>query len=137
MRALRELFAKWEGYLDDTGRYRKGGVETSRRHSVRVAVREFCDMFGNVPIAKYPEQFLLQYRDELEKRMSLSRGGINRKVGILRAALKWAFGRGKITRDQWLGTTAVEPLTRELRIAPLRAAPQHLRMDESSVLQSR
>jgi hypothetical protein len=55
---------------------------------VRVAVREFTAMFGDVPIARYHERFLLQYRDELEKRLSLSRGGINRKVGILRAALK-------------------------------------------------
>jgi hypothetical protein len=51
VRPLRELCAKWAGYLDDTGRYRKGGVEASQRHSVREALREFCDMFGNVPIA--------------------------------------------------------------------------------------
>lgn len=112
VRPLRELFAAWEQYLDGARRYQKRGEETSQRAIVRVAVREFCERFGNVPADRYHERLLLQHRDDLEQRERLSRSGINRKVGILRAAIKWAFGRGHLSRDQWLGTSAVDPLSR-------------------------
>jgi hypothetical protein len=31
LRQLVGLFAQWDAYLEDTGRYRKGGLETSQR----------------------------------------------------------------------------------------------------------
>jgi integrase len=112
VRPLRSVFATWESYLDASGRYVKAGKPTSQRAIVALAVREFVERFGDVPASSYSERHLLQHRDELERRPRLSRGGINRKVGILVAGLRWAYGRGFITRDGWLGTSAVEPLTR-------------------------
>lgn len=112
VRPLRAVFETWESYLDASKRYTKGGKATSQRAIVALAVREFVERFGDVPASSYSERHLLQHRDELERRERLSRGGINRKVGILIAGLRWAYGRGFITRDGWLGTSAVEPLTR-------------------------
>jgi integrase len=112
VRPIREVLAAWEQYLDDSRRYQKGGRPTSQRGIVRLAVAEFCARFGAVPASAYTERHLLQHRDDLERREQLTRTGINRKVGVLVAALRWAYGRGLIQRDAWLATTAVEPLTR-------------------------
>lgn len=109
---LRDLFGQFETYLDSTGRYTKAGKPTSQRGIVRIALREFCDRFGDVRMPKFTESMLLTHRDELEGRRSLSRVGINRKIAHIRAALRWAFGRGMLTRDQWLGVKAIEPLNR-------------------------
>lgn len=109
---IAEVFERWETYLDETGRYQKNGKETSHRGAVRVVVRDFCKMFGQVATSKFSDRHLLQFRDELEKQPRLSRKGINRKIGLLRAGLRWAFNRGLIHRDQWLGVTAIEPITR-------------------------
>ena len=112
LKPLRGVFATWESYLDASGRYTKAGRPTSQRAIVALAVREFVERFGDLPAPAYSERHLLQHRDDLERRERLSRGGINRKVGILVAGLRWAYGRGFIGRDAWLGTSAIEPLTR-------------------------
>ena len=112
LRPLRDVFAAWEAYLDASGRYAKGGKPTSQRAIVALAVREFVERFGSVPAVRYSERLLLQHRDDLEQRERLTRSGINRKVGILVAGLRWAYGRGLVERDAWLGTSAIEPLTR-------------------------
>ena len=112
LRPMRDLFARYEAYLDASGRYRKGGVPTSQRHMVTVAIREFVHAFGDAPASRYSEALLLRHRDDLEARVRLTRTGINRKIGMLKAALRWMFGRGLLSRDQWLGTSAIDPLTR-------------------------
>jgi len=109
---MRDVFTLWERYLDASKRYQKHGKPTSQRAIVRVAVAEFVCRFGDVPAPRYSERHLLQHRDTLEQRESLSRHGINRKMSILIAGLRWAYGRGLISRDGWLGTSAIEPLTR-------------------------
>jgi integrase len=110
--SMRTVFAAWEQYLDDAGRYRKNGKPTSQRNIVRVAVREFVGEFGDISASDFHERFVLQHRDDLERRPRLTRIGINRKVGILTKGLRWAYGRGMIARDAWLGTSAIEPLSR-------------------------
>lgn len=112
LKPLRSVFATWESYLDASGRYVKAGKPTSQRGIVALAVREFIERFGDVPATRYSERHLLQHRDDLERRERLSRTGINRKIGVLVAGLRWAYGRGFIARDAWLGTSAIEPLTR-------------------------
>lgn len=110
--ALRVLLEQFEAYLDESGRYRKNGQPTSQRGIVRKAITEFCERFGDIPAPKFSELLLLQHRDYLERRPNLSRVGINKKVAHLRAAFRWAFVRGLLTRDQWLGVKAIEPLRR-------------------------
>ena len=109
---MREVFEQFEAYLDKTGRYRKGGESTSQRAIVAVAIREFCEQFGDVLLPKFGEALLLQHRDFLEGNAKLTRTGINKKIAHLRAALRWSFNRGVLSRDQWLGVKAIEPLNR-------------------------
>ena len=110
--AMAEVFAKYEAYLDKTGRYRKNGKPTSQRGILRVAIREFCEQFGDVLLPKFTEALLLQHRDYLEGQPKLTRTGINKKIAHLRAALRWSFNRGVLSRDQWLGVKAIEPLSK-------------------------
>src|SRR5688572_20413444 len=107
VRPLREVFARYEQFLDSTGRYQKAGQPTSQRDIVAVAIREFVETFGNTPITRFSDAFLLQHRDALEKRVELTRIGINRKIGLLRAAVRWLYSRGLVARDAWLGVSAI------------------------------
>jgi hypothetical protein len=83
MRPMREVFARWEQHLDAAGRYRKNGRPTSPRQIVAVAVREFCERFGDVPASSYYERHLLQHRDTLKQRPTLGRqGSTARNIGV-------------------------------------------------------
>ncbi len=73
---------------------------------------EFSATFGDVPATKLSAVMVRQHRDWLETRSHLTRGGINKKVGHLRLALRWARERGMLTRDQWLDVFEMRPLSR-------------------------
>lgn len=109
---VRDVFDAFTSYVDDTKRYTKDGVPTAARRVVQVAIDEFLKSFGDVPVRNLSDVLLVQHRDWLERRVHLTRGGINKKMGLLRAALKWAKQRGHITRAQWLTCNDVEPLTK-------------------------
>ncbi|HEX5051846.1 MAG TPA: site-specific integrase, partial [Planctomycetota bacterium] len=110
--SLRTVFEAWLAQLTAAGRYVKAGRRTSAWLRLARTVECFLETFGKVPAAKYTERLLLQHRDALEQRQKLTRTGINRMVGTLRDGLRWAYERGHIGRDAWLGTVALQPLSK-------------------------
>jgi len=109
---VRELCSRYTSFLDSTSRYAKNGVPTSQRAIVQIAIDEFCERFGDLRLLGLTETHVVQHRDILEGRKRLTRRGINRKIGCIRAVLRWGFQRGLLKRDQWLGVSAIGPLSR-------------------------
>ena len=111
-KTMRQAFAEYESYLDETGRYRKNGKKTSERSMLTLAITELLEGCGDKPIHDLDESVLLIYRDKLERKPRLTRKGINRKIQMIKRCLRWMRPRGIITRDQWLEFFALEPLKR-------------------------
>lgn len=109
---VRDLIADYKRYLDESGRYRKNGEQTSQRTLIDVALQGFEDFAGDVLVRRVGEATLVQYRDRLEGNDRLTRSGINRKVALIRQAFRWGRQRGHVPRDVWLSLSAVEPLGR-------------------------
>jgi len=107
-----DLFREYGRYLDDTGRYSKNGKSTSQRQLIDVALRELEALFGEVRVDRFGEEHLLQHRDRLESKPSLTRGGINRKTNLIKGAFRWGRQRGMVSKPVWLDLKAVEPLSR-------------------------
>lgn len=112
MITLRDVLETWLAQLDGAHRYQKRGEITSAGLRLKRNVRAFLRRFGDVRAAKYTERLLLQHRDDLERNATLTRVGINRMVGCVRDGIRWAFERGHISRDAYLSTMALRPLSR-------------------------
>jgi len=111
-KSVREAFAEYETYLDETGRYRKNGKPTSERSMLKLAISELVEVCGDCPVVDLDEAMLIAYRDRLERRPRITRKGINRKLQMVKRGLKWMRPRGIITREQWHEIHALEPLKR-------------------------
>lgn len=105
-----DLFARFEAWLDATGKYTKGGAPTSSRDFFQQITRSFSAFAGTVQIRRLSEALLMQWRDVLEGDAKLTRKGINRKVTGLLAIAKWGRARGFVPRDVALDCAAIVPL---------------------------
>lgn len=111
-RKVRDLLDDYSTWLDSTRRYQKEGKPTSQRRLAKLALNEFAEHCGSVFATKLSDVLLRQHRDKLEARPELARYTINKKIGHVRNALRWARDRGMLTRDQWLGIAEIRPLSR-------------------------
>lgn len=112
VRTVRQLVADYLAYLDRSGRYHRDGVPTDGRRVCKTALDEFAKGSGTVPITKLADVHIIRHRDTLEARAHLTRAGINKKIGLVRAMLRWARERHVLTREQWFGVAEIRPLTR-------------------------
>ncbi|MGE0145650.1 MAG: tyrosine-type recombinase/integrase [Planctomycetota bacterium] len=109
---VRELAARYETFLDETGRYVKAGRPTTQRLNIARALREFMEGFADLPAARCTDAVIHQHRDRLERRPTLTRKGINQKVSLVVGLFRWGWKRGFVPKATWADIRLVEPLTR-------------------------
>jgi integrase len=118
---LGQLLDKWLAYLDSTGRYRKGGVRTSSRMQAGHVVESLRAVAGSTPVAKCRKGTLVAWRNELERNVKLTRGGINRKVAVVLQAFDWGSDNDLVSEDTLASVTAIK----SLKLGQVGDRPEH------------
>ena len=109
---VRELVARYEHWLDETGRYRKRGEATSHRLTIARMLKLLVADAGDVTVGAFTDAMLVRHRDRLERNANLTRTGINRSIGYVLGAFRWGFKRGLVPKATWADLRTVEPLSR-------------------------
>jgi hypothetical protein len=91
---LGDLLTQFLEHVDATGRYRKNGVPTGQRAAFQYVCDSLRRFAGSLAVARCTEATLVAWRDILERNRKLTRGGINRKVGMVLQVFRWGRARG-------------------------------------------
>lgn len=99
-------------YLDFASNYYvKDGVETSEVHSIRVPLRHLVKTHGNTLCVRFGPKALREVRQSMVD-AGIVRLSVNRNIGRIRRAFKWAVGEELLPVDVWQRLTAVESLAK-------------------------
>lgn len=99
------------------GYYRKRGEETTQVGIVEVAMRDLKAWGGGGPAGEFDASALKKLRAGIVA-SGLSRGGVNRRVSIVKQCLGWAVEEGLIPPAGWHSCLAVRNLKRDRTPAP-------------------
>lgn len=97
---MRQLATAYLGHIDSAGRYTKNGERTSQRGLIETALASFCEEFGDVPAEKLGRRCLNEWRDQMLERTTLTRSGINRRLGLVKSWLRWCYEQEALTGEQ-------------------------------------
>jgi integrase len=90
--------------------YLKDGKPTVTLESIRVALRPLRQLYGSTPAAKFGPKSLKAVRQHLIG-TGLSRGVINKRIGQIKRAFKWAVAEELVPPSLYHGLQAVAGLT--------------------------
>lgn len=105
-------FAAWAASY-----YVKRGKPTSQVPIVEAAVAGLAGAFGAMPAADFGARNLKSLRDRVVE-SGLTRGGVNRRIAIVKQCLAWAVEEGLIPPAGWHSCLAVKGLKRGRSLAP-------------------
>ena len=124
---VRGLFAEYRAWIVATDRYMKNGKPTATRIQIECVLQQFEAFAGDVRVMELSEAILVQWRDRIERNRKLTRKGVNRKVQVVLAALRWGKTRGLLPKSAWADCREIEPVkkgecgTRRERLRERRA----------------
>lgn len=110
---VEQLLQEYRDWIDATGRYTKAGRKTTGHSYMLHALASFERFMGKVPVLKLTDGLIVQWRDRLEVDCpKMTRGGVNKKVCQVLAALRWGRKRGHVAPATWASCKSVDPLKR-------------------------
>ncbi|MCE5278842.1 MAG: site-specific integrase [Planctomycetaceae bacterium] len=103
-----------QDYLDYACTYFvKDGKVTAHIHTVKMALQELVDLYGEKPAGELSPPDVAQYRDSLIKDASgkvRSLTTVNNRLHVVQKAYRWAVEKGLVTVEAWQGLLAVRRL---------------------------
>jgi integrase len=109
---MRQLAKVYLEHIEKSGRYLKDGAATSQRGLIETALASFCEQFGDVRADRFDARCLHRWRDDLLERTTLTRSGLNRRLGLVKAWLRWAYEREALNVAQAHAVSLVRPLSK-------------------------
>lgn len=91
--------------------YRKNGKKTSEVHAIRVALRHLVMVHGNTLCLRFGPKALVEVRDSMVA-AGIVRASVNRNIGRIRRAFKWAVSQEFLPVDIWQRLQTVEGLAK-------------------------
>lgn len=128
--SVAELLLAYHKHAEDYYRDRQTGRMSDYMVTVNLSIRALRSLYANLPVAEFRPRHLVAVRDSMVS-SGLSRKEVNRRIGVIKRAFKWAMGADLAPPDVFQRLAAVEGLRAGRTAAPERdrikpANPEHV-----------